>query len=309
MSLLQSIRRRLVRLIAAQRQGMSQLSGLPVAGSAVICGNVAALVILAVLWAGSATPARSQEAGKVTPAPFPEFEAKRVRPPKPGTKQRITIQIDPPAAPVAAPASGGAVPAAAADNGRYTGFWQDISDKLEDSGPGRLAKALRALDGDTPVAAPRLQLMQDIASARGVQILTASVGTDVSPALVLAVIAVESAGRSDAVSRAGAQGLMQLMPDTAARFGVGDTLDSAENIAGGVKYLNWLMGEFNRDPILVLAGYNAGEGAVRSHAGVPPYAETRDYVPKVLAAFQVARGLCMTPPELITDGCVFRRMN
>ena len=62
-----------------------------------------------------------------------------------------------------------------------------------------------------------------------------------------------------------------------------------ENIAGGVKYLNWLMGEFDNDPILVLAGYNAGEGAVRKNAGVPPYAETRDYVPKVLAAFKTAR--------------------
>jgi soluble lytic murein transglycosylase-like protein len=136
-----------------------------------------------------------------------------------------------------------------------------------------------------------------------------TVGTRVSPALVLAVIAVESSGRADAVSHAGAQGLMQLMPDTAARFGVKNSLKPEENIAGGVKYLDWLMGEFNNDPILVLAGYNAGEGSVRNHAGVPPYAETRDYVPKVLAAFQVASGLCATPPELISDGCVFVAMN
>jgi soluble lytic murein transglycosylase-like protein len=172
-----------------------------------------------------------------------------------------------------------------------------------------LSQALAALGGETPVAAPRLQVLQDIASERGIDILTASVGTDVSPALVLAVIAVESAGKTGAVSRVGAEGLMQLMPDTARRFGVEDAFDSAQNIRGGVSYLNWLMAEFDRDPILVLAGYNAGEGAVRSHAGVPPFAETRDYVPKVLAAFQVARGLCMTPPELITDGCVFRQMN
>jgi soluble lytic murein transglycosylase-like protein len=82
----------------------------------------------------------------------------------------------------------------------------------------------------------------------------------------------------------------------------------AQNILGGVKYLNWLMGKFDYDPILVLAGYNAGEGSVLNHDGVPPYPETRDYVPKVLAAFQVARGLCKTPPELITDGCVFAAM-
>ena len=161
----------------------------------------------------------------------------------------------------------------------------------------------------TKVAAPRMQQMQEIAKANGIDILRSTIGTQVSPALVLAVISVESAGRPDAVSSAGATGLMQLMPDTAARFGVVDSLLPTENIAGGVKYLDWLMGEFDRDPILVLAGYNAGEGSVRKHAGVPPFAETRDYVPKVLAAFQVAKGLCQTPPELITDGCVFAAMN
>jgi soluble lytic murein transglycosylase-like protein len=130
----------------------------------------------------------------------------------------------------------------------------------------------------------------------------------VSPALVLAVMTIESAGKADAVSGAGAQGLMQLMPATASRFGVTDSLVAAQNIAGGVKYLDWLMGKFDNDPILVLAGYNAGEGSVRKYEGVPPFAETRDYVPKVLAAFQVARGLCLTPPELISDGCVFAMM-
>ena len=122
-------------------------------------------------------------------------------------------------------------------------------------------------------------------------------------------MSVESSGRVDAVSSAGAQGLMQLMPDTASRFGVIDSTVPKQNIAGGIKYLDWLMGEFANDPILVLAGYNAGEGSVRKHAGVPPFAETRDYVPKVLAAFQVAKGLCKTPPELISDGCVFNLMN
>jgi hypothetical protein len=58
--------------------------------------------------------------------------------------------------------------------------------------------------------------------------------------------------------------------------------------------------------VLALAGYNAGEGAVEEHGGVPPYAETRDYVPKVLAAWRIARMLCMTPPELVSDGCAFQ---
>ena len=154
-----------------------------------------------------------------------------------------------------------------------------------------------------------MQTLRDIAAKRAIPILTSTVGTQVSPALVLAVIAVESAGRADAVSSAGAQGLMQLMPATAREFGVTDSLVPEQNIAGGVRYLDWLMKEFNADPILVLAGYNAGPGNVREHSGVPPFAETRDYVPKVLAAFQVAKALCQTPPELISDGCVFATSN
>ncbi|HMO73684.1 MAG TPA: lytic transglycosylase domain-containing protein, partial [Paracoccaceae bacterium] len=136
--------------------------------------------------------------------------------------------------------------------------------------------------------------------------LKATIGTQVSPALVLAVIGIESAGRVDAVSHAGAVGLMQLIPATAERFGVTDSKDPAQNIRGGVAYLDWLMKEFDRDPLMVLAAYNAGEGAVRANDGVPPYSETRDYVPKVLAAWQVAQGLCATPPELVTDPCAFR---
>jgi soluble lytic murein transglycosylase-like protein len=98
---------------------------------------------------------------------------------------------------------------------------------------------------------------------------------------------------------------MQLMPATAKRFGVTDATNAADNIKGGVAYLGWLMKKFDSDPVMVLAGYNAGENAVIKHKGVPPFAETRDYVPKVLAAWTVARGLCLTPPELVTDGCVF----
>jgi soluble lytic murein transglycosylase-like protein len=111
--------------------------------------------------------------------------------------------------------------------------------------------------------------------------------------------------RTDVISTAGAQGLMQLMPTTAARFGVSDSMDAAQNIKGGVAYLGWLLDRFGNDPVLVLAGYNAGEGNVQRYQGVPPFAETMDYAPKVLAAWQVAKGLCQTPPDLITDGCVF----
>ena len=246
------------------------------------------------------------------PKPFPDFKAKRVKPPKPGKTNRINIQIDP-AAQVQPTTVAQPKPAIAAAPARplgsYAWFWDKVSPEAAKSGPGRLDVAMTALAGSTaPVPAPRLQQMQDIAKTNGIDILRSTIGTQVSPALVLAVITVESAGKPEAVSHAGAQGLMQLMPATAARFGVTDSLVPTQNISGGVKYLDWLMGEFDRDPILVLAGYNAGEGSVRKHAGVPPFAETRDYVPKVLAAFQVAKGLCKTPPQLITDGCVFAAM-
>lgn len=98
---------------------------------------------------------------------------------------------------------------------------------------------------------------------------------------------------------------MQLIPDTAKRFGIRDAADPEQNIRGGVAYLDWLMSEFDGDPVLALAGYNAGEGAVRRHKGVPPYSETRAYVPKVLAAWHVARQMCTSPPVMPGDGCIF----
>ncbi|WP_424987746.1 lytic transglycosylase domain-containing protein [Microbulbifer sp. S227A] len=251
------------------------------------------------------------------PRPFREFKARRVKPPQPGTVRRITIQIDPDEQlqqlappPVPRPEPVAVSPPASVDAiGKYTWFWERVSPDIAYTRPGRLEEALITLNNAGKITAPRLQAMQEIAREQGVSILRSTVGTRVSPALVLAVIAVESSGRATVTSHAGAQGLMQLMPDTAARFGVTDSMVPAQNIAGGVKYLDWLMGKFNSDPILVLAGYNAGEGSVMTHAGVPPYAETRDYVPKVLAAFQVASGLCTTRPELISDGCVFRTLN
>lgn len=254
-----------------------------------------------------------------TPAPSPGFTFKRVGLPGKGSSGRIKVQIDPVAQREALrvtkhpePEDVAAVPDSVPDNppalSGLEWYWLGVSPKLEDSGPGRLRDAVLYLDkgpeGKT-VPAPRLQQMQDIAKTYGADILTATIGTEVSPALVLAVIGIESAGKSGAVSTAGATGLMQLMPDTAKRFGVTDSTIAEQNIKGGVAYLNWLMKEFDRDPVMVLAGYNAGEGSVRKHSGVPPFAETRAYVPKVLAAWKVARGLCLTPPELVTDGCVF----
>lgn len=195
-----------------------------------------------------------------------------------------------------------------APSSSYAWFWDQVPPGLADVS-GRFDLALSALSrgpGGAMVRAPRMQHLQEVADEYGTEILMATLDTRVSPALVLAVIGIESAGQSDAVSHAGAVGLMQLIPATAERFGVSDSTDPAQNIKGGVAYLDWLMGEFNNDPLMVLAAYNAGEGAVRNNGGVPPYAETRDYVPKVLAAWQVAQGLCLSPPELVTDPCVFK---
>ena len=99
--------------------------------------------------------------------------------------------------------------------------------------------------------------------------------------LVRAVIKVESDYDPRAVSYAGARGLMQLMPETAARMQVKDINDPRENIFGGVRYLRVLANMFNGDLELSVAGYNAGEGAVVQYGGIPPYAQTRDYVVKV----------------------------
>jgi soluble lytic murein transglycosylase-like protein len=262
-----------------------------------------------------------------TPQSPPDFSAKRVSVPKAGEKRKI-VQIDPEeqarllaalpnaTAPdrVEVPEEEDATPEEsivdAPQIGAFGWFWGRVSPALAASGPGRLSPAIEAIEAKPgQVPQPRLQHLQQIARENGSDILRSTVGTRVSPALVLAVISVESSGDAQAVSSAGAQGLMQLMPATADRFGVEDALQPGDNIRGGVAYLDWLMEEFDSDPIIALAGYNAGEGSVQKYAGVPPFPETRDYVPKVLAAFEVARGLCLTPPELISDGCVFVGLN
>jgi hypothetical protein len=102
------------------------------------------------------------------------------------------------------------------------------------------------------------------------------------PDLVQAVVAVESGFRPDAVSPKGAQGLMQLMPYTARALGVKDTFDPAANLDGGTRYLRALIQRYGGDVTRALAAYNAGEGAVARHGGVPPYPETLAYVRKVL---------------------------
>jgi soluble lytic murein transglycosylase-like protein len=100
--------------------------------------------------------------------------------------------------------------------------------------------------------------------------------------LLTAVARAESGFRSDAVSPAGARGLMQLMPATAKDLGVGDSFDPLQNLQGGAKYLKQLLGQFHGDVKLALAGYNAGPGNVQRYGGIPPFPETRAYVARVL---------------------------
>jgi len=112
----------------------------------------------------------------------------------------------------------------------------------------------------------------------------------VDPRLVDAVIIAESAGNPRAVSRKGAQGLMQLMPQRSAKLGVSDPFDPQQNVEGGVRHLRDLLLRFGGNVTLALAAYNAGEDAVRTYGGVPPYAETQEYVRRVRALFDGVEG-------------------
>ena len=107
----------------------------------------------------------------------------------------------------------------------------------------------------------------------------------VDPRFIHAVIKQESKYNAKAVSSVGAQGLMQMMPATAERFGLKDPFDPAANVEAGTKYLKWLLKRFDGDVSLALAGYNAGEGAVDKYKGVPPYSETQNYVKKIVSNY------------------------
>jgi soluble lytic murein transglycosylase-like protein len=114
---------------------------------------------------------------------------------------------------------------------------------------------------------------------------SSSMAYGVDPALVKAIIANESGFDANATSNSGAQGLMQLMPATAARLGVTNPYDPAQNVIGGTRYIKGLLGRFGGDVPLAVAAYNAGPGAVEKYGGVPPYAETQNYVQNVLATY------------------------
>ncbi len=141
---------------------------------------------------------------------------------------------------------------------------------------------------DTPAAAPSAAPQANGVVRPAFQALIASLASQygVEPALIEAIVYAESSFDRFAVSRQGAQGLMQLMPLTAARFGVRDAFDPVENIRGGIQYVRFLSDLFTNQLALVLAAYNAGEGAVIRHQGMPPYTETQAYVDRVLAYYR-----------------------
>jgi hypothetical protein len=118
--------------------------------------------------------------------------------------------------------------------------------------------------------------------------------------LVEAIVQTESAGNPTAVSPKGARGLMQLMPERAALLGVRDSFDPHQNVDGGVRHIRDLLQSFGGDMTLAVAAYNAGEAAVRSYGGIPPYAETREYVRRVRALYDGGGALTSRAVALVT---------
>jgi hypothetical protein len=146
---------------------------------------------------------------------------------------------------------------------------------LRHVGVGNIHLAISTVEMARVLKSPELLAMVD------------SIATDqgVDPYLARAIIQAESAFYTRARSRAGALGLMQLMPQTAVRFGVVDPFDPRQNITGGVKYLRWLMDAFQGDLPRVVAAYNSGENNVVKYKGIPPFPETRAYVPRVMSLY------------------------
>lgn len=122
------------------------------------------------------------------------------------------------------------------------------------------------------------------------------------PDLVRAVIQVESGGQTMALSHKGAMGLMQLMPATARQLSVEDPYDAEQNVSGGTRYLSWMLDLFNGNLELALSGYNAGPEAVNRYGGIPPYAETRSYVEKVLRIYRNEPGFTLNGSPSVRVG-------
>ncbi len=184
------------------------------------------------------------------------------------------------------------------DNSIFTGQVQSVMQqlmfdlldrlltKLEDGGQssgtnGLLASTNGLTSSITSSGSSNTPVTGDFASL----INQAAEKYDVDPSLVQAVIKAESNFNPNAVSSAGALGLMQLMPGTASGLGVSNPLDPAQNIDGGVHFLSNLLQHYNGNVQLAVAAYNAGPGAVDRYGGIPPYQETQTYVNRVLGYY------------------------
>jgi len=191
----------------------------------------------------------------------------------------------------------------------FTWFWKEVSPARAAANAQRWSRVVGIIESarrrGKPVFGSRAAVEGILSNYRAILEREAK-RRHVSVPLLVAVIAVESGGNPRAISPKGAGGLMQLMPDTARRFGVLNSLAPAQNIRGGARYLDWLLRFFGDDAVLALAGYNAGEQAVEKHLGVPPFGETRDYVAKVAGAYWVARQLCQTPPKGPRETCALK---
>lgn len=227
-----------------------------------------------------------------------DFTFKRTKVPRASTRKRITIQIGVPDKPAPKPTP--------RQTPTYAWFWKEISPGFVTDPATRAQAALKLIEDHARRGRAlygNRSLISQIVAAHGREIREAATRTNISAAFLIAVIAVESRGNPTALSPAGAKGLMQLMPATATRMGVTDRSDPAQNVMGGARYLKGLLKLFSNDPLLTLAGYNAGENAVIRKNGVPPYKETRAYVPKVLSAWRHARAFCATVPATLLDPC------
>lgn len=160
-----------------------------------------------------------------------------------------------------------------------------------------------AAPAPTPVKVPALHAGRHVSS--GNEMIDATVSEaaarhGLDPCLILSVMRAESGFNKMAVSVKGASGLMQLMPATAARFGVKNIFDQRENILAGARYLRWLLDRFGGDVRLALAGYNAGEGAVEFYGyRIPPYLETQNYVRIIYGRYSRIHGIDAPPPASV----------
>ena len=167
-------------------------------------------------------------------------------------------------------------------------FWKDVPAKIKDGSRSHALSVVRAKQNRSGAIVSRKRVAAVMRRWRS-QLAAGAKRAQVPLPLMAAIVTIESGGNPKALSPAGAQGLAQLMPGTAARFGVTNSYDPTQNLKGAGAYLRFLMRRFRGDFVLVLAAYNAGEGAVDKFGGVPPYRETRNYVMRVSESLPIFR--------------------